>query len=108
LSEAVTWIGCFEVLLTERAEKFGADGIYGAFVNVVVHADSKVRFRELAAEALDQEGYQILDIQDAERVDLSDSGLPEDELELIVETLSQNSPVAFGYFHSYPKEGLDA
>jgi hypothetical protein len=94
-------------LVTERSEHFGNDGIYGAFVNVVVNAKSEQHFRELAAEALDEEGYQILDVEDVAQIDLSDSGLPHDELALILETLSDDHPVAFGYFHSYPKEGLD-
>lgn len=108
MSDQVTWTGCFEVLLTERAERFGENGIYGAFVNAVAYAYSDAHFLELVTQALDDEGYELLDIQDVAPITLADCRLPQEELELIVDELANDAPVAFGYFHAYPKEGLDA
>ena len=101
-----TWTGCYEVLITERAQNSSADA-YGAFVNVVAVAGSAARFREMAAEALEEDGYVVLDVDDIQPFDLQNSDLPEEERALIAEGLSSGERVAYGAFYTFPKDGLD-
>lgn len=107
MSELLTWTAGYEVFITEKCTNFDS-GIYGAFVNVVAIASSKEHFRELAAAALENDGYRILEIEDLQQIDLNDSDWTSDELELITENLSPENPVSYGHFNTYPKDGLDA
>lgn len=107
LSEIWVWTAAYEVLTTDKVEEDDGDA-YGAFVNVVAVASSSTHFRELATAALEEDGYQILGMEDLQEIDLHNSGWPDDELELVMKDLSADNPVSYGRFNTYPKDGLDA
>ena len=100
------WTGCYEVLVTERA-KTNSPEAHGAFVNVVAIAGSAAQFREMAAEALEEDGYLVLDVEDVHAFDPEESDWPDEERELIMEGLSAGERVAYGAFYTFPKDGLD-
>ncbi len=107
MSEFLVWTAGYDVLITENSEIYDGQA-HGAFVNVVAIASSQEHFCELAGAALYEDGYEILDVEDLQQIDLNDSGWPGDELELITGDLSPSNPVSYGHFHTYPKDGLDA
>ena len=103
----MAWFGGYEVKATPQSEIF-TDDVYGAFVNVIVDCQTEAEFREKASQALMDDFYEILGVENVMQIDLGDTGLPEPENELLKKQLSSGNEVAYGYFQTYPKEGLDA
>tara|TARA_Y100001968_G_C18878144_1_gene490401 strand:+ start:90 stop:401 length:312 start_codon:yes stop_codon:yes gene_type:complete len=103
----MAWIGCYEVRAKPGSE-LHASGMYGAFVNVVVDCESEAEFREKASDALMEDRYQLLDVEDVMFIDLADTDTPKDELDLLNSQLTDGNKVAYGTFQAYPKDGLDA
>ena len=83
-------------------------GLYGAFVNVYVACKSESEFREKASQALLDEHYEILEVNDVNPFDISDDGFDAEELGWFREQFGEGHQVAFGLFHTYPERGLDA
>ena len=103
----MAWFGSYEVRATPESEIF-ADDVYGAFVNVVVNCQTDTEFREKASQALIDDQYDILAVEDVMEIDLADTGLSANENNLIMGQLTAGNKVAYGQFQTYPKEGLDA
>ena len=103
----MVWAGGYEVRATPKSAMFDGD-VYGAFVTVVVDCQTESEFREAAAEALIEDHYEILEVEEVLEIDLADSGLPESELAHLQSQFSAGDRVAFGYFQTYPRDGLDA
>ena len=99
------WTATYEFLFTEKAENPG--GAYGAFVNVYALAVSGSHLQEIAAEALNEDGFQILEMTNLAEFDVEQSQLDDEELAFIFGQLEEGSQVAYGYINTYPKEGLD-
>ena len=103
----MAWFGGYEVKVTTKSEIY-ADDVYGAFVNIVVDCSTEAEFRERASQALMEDHYKILSVEDVMEIDLNESALPDAEIGLFKEQLRPGHLVAYGHFHTFPRDGLDA
>ncbi len=99
------WTATYEFLFTQKAENPGS--AYGAFVNVYALAASGNHLQEMAAEALNEDGFHVIGMTDLFEFNPEESELTDEELVFIYGQLEEGSRVAYGYINTYPKEGLD-
>ena len=103
----MAWFGSYEIRVTSKSEIY-SDEIYGAFVSVVIDCTTEAEFRERASQALIEDHYEILGVEDVLQIDLENSYFYQSEEEQLLEQLNSGRAVAYGSFHTYPKGGLDA
>ncbi len=99
------WTATYEFLFTQKSENPWS--AYGAFVNVYAFAVSGSHLQEMAAEALNEDGFHVVEMTDLFEFDSEQSDLTDEELAFIYGQLEEGSRIAYGYINTYPKEGLD-
>ncbi|MEX0342760.1 MAG: hypothetical protein AB3N06_09240 [Erythrobacter sp.] len=102
----MVWTGLYEVKFSAKSPNY-EPGLYGALVNVAVECGSEAEFKEAAAKALMADHFEILDVSDVAQISDPKAHYSSEVYELIREQFGDGCEVAFGFFHTYPVDGLD-
>jgi hypothetical protein len=94
------WVGLADVVPNAGNESLGS--ARGAYVKVLVPADSEQSFREAATKALQAYDFWIKSIEDIFEVNqYLEQHAPSEELAALVDEAQADGGVHFGAFHSY-------
>jgi hypothetical protein len=103
MSRTTTWIGLAHVRPQEQTDLL--DGALGAYVWVVAMAADEGNFVSIATDALQETGFDVIEIDDVEpwavRVTRAEVG---EEISEVVASLTLENPVGFGPFDCYDAE----
>ena len=100
----IKWIGLVEVF-GPRNKTLSEEKPKGAFVNVIALACSEQEFFSRVREALEELGFDILDLEDVEPyAERTKKYKIDPKLKEMAAKIDSKNPIGFGTFHMYRPE----